>query len=129
MTDDVVGNRPTGSSREANDVAIFCSMGCCGGCERCYGYSLGCHQEPCRCSHPCDKNCAQQDECDPTCQRHNMNHDTRDAYDHLADYDEPDQFEDLDTECPECGESGPCGFDAEGRPMIHVTRRDDDDGA
>lgn len=53
-----------------------------------------------------------------------MDHDTRGNYDHLADYDTPDEFEDFDTTCPECGETGPCGFDAEGRPMTHAIQED-----
>lgn len=27
--------------------------------------------------------------------------------------------------CPECGETGACGYDAEGRAMVHVTIDDD----
>ena len=27
--------------------------------------------------------------------------------------------------CSECGEVGACGYDAEGRPMVHVQREDD----
>jgi hypothetical protein len=27
---------------------------------------------------------------------------------------------DVDRPCPECGERGACGYDAEGRPMVHV---------
>ena len=29
--------------------------------------------------------------------------------------------------CPECGQVGACDYDAEGRPLIHVTDEDDDD--
>lgn len=29
--------------------------------------------------------------------------------------------------CPECGERGPCGYGAEGRPMIHVAVEEDGD--
>lgn len=32
---------------------------------------------------------------------------------------EPDPLD--STRCPECGEYGACGYDAEGRPMIHTT--------
>lgn len=28
--------------------------------------------------------------------------------------------------CPECGERGPCAYDAEGRPMVHVPTPEDD---
>jgi len=27
--------------------------------------------------------------------------------------------------CPTCGERGPCGYDAEGRPMIHTSDADE----
>jgi len=30
-----------------------CAIGCCPGCQDCYGMSLGCHQNPCRCDWPC----------------------------------------------------------------------------
>jgi hypothetical protein len=31
------------------------------------------------------------------------------------------ELESLTTDpCPTCGEAGPCGYDAEGRPMIHT---------
>ena len=43
---------------------------------------------------------------------------------------EPVLDDDLRTQlanpCPECGASGACGYDTEGRPMIHVT--EDSDG-
>lgn len=29
---------------------------------------------------------------------------------------------DIQEQCPECGEYGPCGYDAEGRPMVHVVK-------
>lgn len=29
--------------------------------------------------------------------------------------------------CRECGEMGPCGFDVEGRPMVHLERDDSRD--
>ena len=31
-----------------------------------------------------------------------------------------------DDACPECGEFDACGYDAEGRPMIHVTESEDE---
>lgn len=49
-----------------------------------------------------------------------------------ADYDEmvPDHIEmaemHLADPCPECGSRGACGYDDEGRPMIHTTPKDDD---
>lgn len=36
-------------------------------------------------------------------------------------------FSDLEP-CPVCGTYGPCGYDAEGRPMVHTDVFDDDDG-
>lgn len=49
------------------------------------------------------------------------------------DYPEPDDEPDLDgiqftgtfEACPECGEYEACGYDTEGRPMIHVTEGED----
>jgi hypothetical protein len=48
--------------------------------------------------------------------------------------DEPEPYDaDLDgitsqnDPCPECGETGPCGYDMEGRPMIHITETEDKD--
>lgn len=35
-------------------------------------------------------------------------------------------FSDL-QDCPVCGENGPCGYDAEGRPMVHTDAFDEDD--
>jgi hypothetical protein len=36
---------------------------------------------------------------------------------------EPVGYDELDilAPCVDCGESGPCGYDAEGRPLIHAT--------
>lgn len=33
---------------------------------------------------------------------------------------------DTPTPCPECGSTSACGFDAEGRPMIHALKVDYD---
>lgn len=33
---------------------------------------------------------------------------------------------DSPTPCPECGSTVACGYDSEGRPMIHVVQEDDD---
>ena len=38
---------------------------------------------------------------------------------------EPDPFPISGGPCPECGESGPCGYDSEGRPMIHIVSEDE----
>ena len=38
---------------------------------------------------------------------------------------EPDLFPISGEPCPECGESGPCGYDSEGRPMIHIVSEDE----
>jgi hypothetical protein len=29
--------------------------------------------------------------------------------------------------CPECGEFGACGYDSQGRPMIHAVKDEDDE--
>lgn len=45
-----------------------------------------------------------------------------------ADWDPVDldgPLEQADTRCPECGEYGACGYDTEGRAMIHVTESTD----
>jgi hypothetical protein len=45
------------------------------------------------------------------------------------DPDVPDEIQmaelHLSDPCPECGSRGACGYDAEGRPMIHTTPKDD----
>ena len=38
---------------------------------------------------------------------------------------EPDMFPISGEPCPECGETGPCGYDNEGRPMIHIVSEDE----
>lgn len=46
-----------------------------------------------------------------------------------ADYD-PEDFEALGlspSPCPECGQLGACGYDAEARPFVHVTGEFGDD--
>lgn len=103
-------------------AVIFCSMGCCPGCQNCYGYSLGCHQDPCRCDQPCDAECWKLDTTDPNCKRHNSATDTR----HLYQHEEPEgEGEDwCDQPCPECGATGACGWDQLGRPLIHVDEAD-----
>lgn len=45
-------------------------------------------------------------------------------------YPDPDETDALDVEiatvpCPECGETGACAWDAEGRPLIHPTTEGD----
>jgi hypothetical protein len=48
--------------------------------------------------------------------------------DRLEDVDEPDPNEPWDSgiettsPCPECGETGACGYDTEGRALVHVTQ-------
>lgn len=104
-------------------VASYCGIGCCAGCQDCYGMSIGCHQEPCRCDLPCT--CRYPDEdTDPKwrdgCERHDETTDTRGTID--------DEIDDLAAEheamcndpCPVCGERGPCGYDVEGYPLIHT---------
>ena len=44
-----------------------------------------------------------------------------------VDDDPPDPLAIDDTQpCAECGERGACGYDAEGRPMVHVVTEDDE---
>jgi hypothetical protein len=55
-----------------------------------------------------------------------------DSYDPDDDPNIPDQREhEVETRlarpCAECGQMGACGYDAEGRPMIHVENDTDDD--
>ena len=42
-----------------------------------------------------------------------------------GDYYDPDPALALPDPCPTCGELGACGYDAEGRPMIHTSPRED----
>lgn len=46
-------------------------------------------------------------------------------------FDEDDEIEkcfgiDAPTPCPECGSTVACGYDSEGRPMIHVVEETDE---
>lgn len=56
-----------------------------------------------------------------------------DVYPSMAVDDDPDYDTIADTKpigftynapCPECGEFGPCGFDAIGRPMVHIMQEE-----
>lgn len=93
---------------------IVCVQGCCPGCQDCFGMSIGCHQDPCRCDLPCTCRFADEDD-DPKwrsgCERHDDTNDSRNE--HPAD--EPEDY----GMCPVCGEGGPCALDGEGRPMWH----------
>lgn len=45
--------------------------------------------------------------------------------------DREDEFDERDATaqfdpCPVCGETGPCGYDADGEPMIHLPPPGDD---
>lgn len=43
-------------------------------------------------------------------------------------YEEPEPDESLDMmPCPVCGADGACGYDPDGRPMIHTLGEDDDE--
>ncbi len=106
--------------------AFVCSMGCCAGCQDCYGMSIGCHQEPCRCDQPCTCRYADEDT-DPKwrdgCQRHDSRWDLRSQ--DIDPYEgEPGPVLDMPP-CPECGAAGACGYDQDGRPMIHATPIED----
>jgi hypothetical protein len=43
----------------------------------------------------------------------------------LPDRAEYEMEQRLADPCPECGQSGACAYDAEGRPMIHAVEDDD----
>ena len=46
--------------------------------------------------------------------------------DDLPDWDGPDLDVAVSREpCPTCGADGACGWDSEGRPLIHATEGDD----
>lgn len=116
----MAADRPTG--------LIVCTQGCCAGCQDCYGYGIGCHQDPCRCEHDCNCRWADEDD-DPKwrdgCARHDSATDRRGEIERSEpEFDEPMlQFEDP---CPTCGERGPCGYDQEGRVLVHPTEEADD---
>lgn len=99
---------------------IICTIGCCPGCQDCWGMSIGCHQNPCRCDRPCTCRWADEDT-DPKwrdgCNRHDDRTDGRRWRDV-----EPEELEyvTISDPCPECGQVGPCAYDVEGRPMIHT---------
>lgn len=46
---------------------------------------------------------------------------------HVPEPPDPDEESLNGPECPVCGETGACGYDAEGRPMIHASYDGDDD--
>lgn len=60
-----------------------------------------------------------------------------DFWAHVLLGEQPEYFEDDEPDldqttgqnepCPECGERGACGYDMEGRPMIHTTQDDEED--
>jgi hypothetical protein len=61
---------------------FVCVTGCCAGCYRCYGMSLGCHRMPCTCDKPCV--CKRNEEGDLViatsgCERHANGADQRPA--------------------------------------------------
>lgn len=122
---------------------VGCRMGCCPGCQDCFGMSLGCHQAPCRCALPCTCRFADEDtdsKWRDGCERHTDAEDAR-RYADMEPQDEGlsahslwcatngDSGDPCDcggngAPCPVCRESGPCGFDAEGRPLIHLIPED-----
>jgi hypothetical protein len=108
----------------SDDGIILCRIGCCPGCQDCYGMSLGCHQDPCRCGLPCSCDLATEESlrADGTCERHDPREDAR-----TYGTGEPEWAESWDwSPCPICGEEGPCGYDAEDRPLIHPIPAEDD---
>ena len=49
-----------------------------------------------------------------------------DAMPDVDDYDLETEVTSQLEPCPVCGERGPCGYDAEGRPMLHTNDMDDE---
>lgn len=45
-------------------------------------------------------------------------------YEGWTDFDGPTDGDVADESCSVCGERGACGYDAEGRPMIHTVQDD-----
>lgn len=114
-------------------VVVVCSPGCCPGCQGCYGAQMGCHQQPCRCNLPCT--CRREaEDVDPGwqsgCERHDDTSDGRRAeYDHDPNDDDnaPNDPLAYGGPCAWCGETGPCGYDDQGRPLIHPCNAEDAD--
>lgn len=111
-------------------VVMVCSIGCCPGCQDCYGMSIGCHQDPCRCGEPCTCRYANED-ADPKwrngCVRHDDSDDQRNWQYEEDEWDETEELVDREMErfsgttpCVICHELGPCAFDADGLPLIHL---------
>ena len=99
---------------------VFCSIGCCPGCQDCYGMSLGCHQNPCRCDLPCS--CTLTDEGDMMatgCERHDDSEDGRRGADIGPDDDDIPPAALFAEPCRVCGSLEACGFDDNGRPLVH----------
>lgn len=114
---------------------IVCSIGCCPGCQFCFGMSIGCHQEPCRCDLPCTCRYEAEDS-DPAWREGCERHDDRDDQRRIEAEQEawtPDELDTLDDDlararggpCPDCGAPGACGWDDEGRPLIHAQGADE----
>lgn len=101
---------------------IYCSQGCCPGCQDCYGMSIGCHQSPCRCDLPCSCRFMDEDE-DPKwrdgCERHDDTEDGRRGADAEPDEDDLPPPALFDEPCRVCGSLEACATDEAGRPLIH----------
>jgi hypothetical protein len=94
-------------------VAAICWPGCCKGCWRCYGMSLGCHQEPCRCDKPCICHEPDNEGYDKACLRHSRGRDRRMKDSPPAWYSgrrcptcDPDEKYISKDDCPTCDGSG-----------------------
>lgn len=106
---------------------IYCFEGCCGGCEDCYGYSLNCHQVPCRCDLPCTCTSEGGETIRKGCERHDNAADTRFLDRFGPSIDEipsADDLLDIATPCPTCGAVGACAWDDNGAPLIHTSEAD-----
>jgi hypothetical protein len=106
--------------------AFVCGPGCCPGCQDCYGMSIGCHQQPCRCELPCICGWRQEDAINPACERHDSKTDARFGGPDEDYEDGPGDGELRVTACPECGETGQCAVDDLGRPLIHALTEPED---
>lgn len=124
------GGRMSVAGERELRIERVCSIGCCAGCQDCYGMSIGCHQDPCRCALPCTCDYSKE-EAEPArwrdgCQRHDSKEDTRGEW--MRAEPDDDDLAGLSAqygECPTCGQVGACAYDDQGRALIHATEEDE----